>query len=79
MNQTKGLVMFYCDSCAKKNDWPKTISESVGPCEICGSVCVCNDKFSSSIRLTPLVKNTKKSRVRQNGVYLIRYPDNHII
>lgn len=41
--------MFYCDPCAKKNNWPDSIGKSVGPCEICGKTAECNDRPSSTL------------------------------
>jgi hypothetical protein len=34
-NRKVALVMFYCNPCAEKNDWPKTMFKSFGPCEMC--------------------------------------------
>lgn len=44
-----GADMFYCDPCAKKNDWPETLFRSRGPCEVCGKVASCNDLPSKSL------------------------------
>lgn len=41
--------MFYCGSCAKKKNWPSTISRSRGRCEVCGDEAVCNDMPSSKL------------------------------
>ncbi|MHA1469719.1 MAG: hypothetical protein ACTSSP_04065 [Candidatus Asgardarchaeia archaeon] len=35
--------MFYCDPCAEKNGYVKTLALSHGPCELCGAKCLCND------------------------------------
>lgn len=35
--------MFYCNPCAKENDWPETITCSFGPCEVCGNSSICNE------------------------------------
>lgn len=35
--------MFYCDPCAEKRDWPRTLLRSSGPCEVCGGDADCND------------------------------------
>lgn len=35
--------MFYCDICAKQNDFPITIGKSNGTCEICKRIALCND------------------------------------
>ena len=41
--------MFYCDPCAKKNEWQEGFMKSRGPCEICGRVALCNDVPSSAL------------------------------
>lgn len=35
--------MFYCEKCAKKNEWPETVFKSYGKCECCDKVAECND------------------------------------
>lgn len=35
--------MFFCDTCAKKKKWPKSLAQSFGPCEVCGVKTICND------------------------------------
>ena len=41
--------MFYCDDCAKENDYPTSIVKSVGRCELCGKEAICNDVSSSRL------------------------------
>lgn len=43
--------MFYCDDCANKNKWPSYygMSQSRGPCEVCGKVRACYDVPSSAL------------------------------
>lgn len=43
--------MFYCEKCAKKNEWPYEfyMSQSRGPCEMCDKVSVCVDVPSSAL------------------------------
>jgi hypothetical protein len=41
--------MFYCDDCADKNGFPKTITKSKGQCEICGKHAICNDTPCSQL------------------------------
>lgn len=41
--------MFYCNSCANKNDWPETGFKSRGRCEVCGRTADCNDMPSSRL------------------------------
>jgi hypothetical protein len=36
--------MFYCDSCAKENDWPVTMFRSLGTCEECGARTACSER-----------------------------------
>lgn len=35
--------MFYCNDCAEKNNWDRTLSKSGGRCEICNKHVICND------------------------------------
>lgn len=42
--------MFYCDTCAERLNWPKTMFKSRGRCEMCEKPAVCNDTPS---RLLP--------------------------
>lgn len=30
-DRTGGILMFYCDKCAKKNEWPTSMFQSYGP------------------------------------------------
>lgn len=39
--------MFYCDSCADKKRYPKSMFKSSGICEICKVHSVCNETASS--------------------------------
>lgn len=39
--------MFYCDSCAKKRNWPESWFRSKGPCEVCGKTAVCYEVSSA--------------------------------
>jgi len=42
--------MFYCNKCKEKNNWPESISKSMGGCEICGdNNALCNDVPSSRL------------------------------
>ena len=47
--------MFYCDECAKKNNWPSetgkrfAIKSSFAPCECCGKTRGCYDVQSSQL------------------------------
>src|ERR1044072_245707 len=55
--------MFYCDECAEKNGWPKSIlRRSFGPCEICAKRASCSDVPSSAL---PMPK--KKNRPDDDG------------
>jgi hypothetical protein len=55
--------MFYCDPCAVPRSWPTgTISASVGPCELCGTVGVCNDVPSSLLPLPADVEPVQLDR-----------------
>lgn len=35
--------MFYCTECADKWEWPVTMFQSFGPCEMCGRSRSCNE------------------------------------
>jgi len=41
--------MFYCDDCAEKNGYPKSIIRSIGPCECCNKLADCNDMPCSNL------------------------------
>jgi hypothetical protein len=43
--------MFYCEPCAKKNDWPHEfyLPMSRGPCEVCGKTATCVDVPSARL------------------------------
>lgn len=47
--------MFYCQDCAKRNDWPNDefVPRSRGPCEVCGKTASCYDVPSSCLPLPP--------------------------
>lgn len=56
--------MFFCDACAKKQNWPTSLFGSYGPCEVCGNMDECNDVPSKYLPmpkpvtdLTPLEDN----------------------
>ncbi len=58
--------MFYCEDCRVKKDWPVSVMNSMGACEICGEAAECYDRPSRSL---PLPKSSyamptpKKKRV----------------
>jgi len=43
--------MFFCSTCAKRNDWPESFHQSFGPCELCGAHTICNDIPSRELPL----------------------------
>lgn len=47
-------MMFYCEECRVKKEWPTSFSSSYGGCELCGSIGVCYDRPSRS--LSPIEK-----------------------
>jgi DNA-directed RNA polymerase subunit RPC12/RpoP len=49
--------VFYCGACAKENGWPTTGTLSLGPCEVCGTKALCNERPSA---LLPVKKPPKK-------------------
>jgi len=54
--------MFYCDECAKEKNYPETMGKSVGRCEICGKVALCNDMPSSKLPKSEPVPDELKKR-----------------
>lgn len=44
--------MFYCERCRVKNEWPTSMANSYGQCEVCGVERRCYDR--SSVTLPPL-------------------------
>ncbi len=36
-------LMFYCDECAAKRNYPITFTKSHGGCELCRKIARCND------------------------------------
>lgn len=41
--------MFYCDECGEKKGWPCGLSDSYGPCEVCGKSAACNSVKSKNL------------------------------
>jgi len=41
--------MFYCDDCAKRNDWPETMFRSLGTCEECGARAECSERSTRDL------------------------------
>lgn len=54
--------MFYCDDCAKKNDWNITLFKSIGLCEVCNKMRVCSDLPSKKLTRKPAFFNKKNKR-----------------
>lgn len=54
--------MFYCEPCAKKNNWPYEfyMMQSRGPCECCDKVSVCVDVPSGSLKRHSQSQETAK-------------------
>ena len=44
-------IMFFCEKCRVKKQWPESFGKSVGPCEVCGKVELCNDVPSGALPL----------------------------
>ena len=38
--------MFYCEKCRIENEWPQSLMQSRGPCEMCHESALCWDKSS---------------------------------
>ena len=45
--------MFYCPECARKKNWPESLSRSHGPCELCNRTTLCFDMPSRLLPLPP--------------------------
>jgi hypothetical protein len=58
--------MFYCKLCQVKNNYPESISTSVGTCEICGTIAVCYDVPSSH-----LPKDSPKDELTINEINVV--------
>lgn len=61
--------MFYCDACAAKKAWPKSIDKSVGTCEICKKTAKCNNVPSSNLpSLQPVAPITPKEAAEKKFI-----------
>jgi len=49
--------MFYCNSCKESNNYPESLSKSIGSCKLCGAYGVCNDVQS---HMLPTPKEREK-------------------
>lgn len=54
--------MFYCNGCQQEKDWPKSIGQSIGKCEICEKQALCYDVPSGQLPVPEL-----KSCVEDGG------------
>jgi hypothetical protein len=69
------IEMFYCDNCSNETDKPKTISQSIGNCELCGETNLCND--SNSIpRIIKQDLATKTGFKKYPKIYRLGHEDN---
>ncbi len=41
--------MYYCEECREKNEWPESLAQSKGTCELCRKYRVCHDRKSSTL------------------------------
>ena len=41
--------MFYCETCRAENDWPESLIQSHGKCELCDFVGQCHDRSSKDL------------------------------
>lgn len=41
--------MFFCETCRVEREWPESMSQSRGKCEVCGNVAVCHDVWSGHL------------------------------
>ena len=54
--------MFYCNECAVKYGYTKSLGKSIGKCECCDSVAECNDVASSKLPIPTRIDGTVISR-----------------
>jgi DNA replicative helicase MCM subunit Mcm2 (Cdc46/Mcm family) len=62
-------IMFYCEECRKKKEWPESCMKSYGPCEMCKETRECYDVPSKYL---PMPKVSKEEYDEVNEV-LIRH------
>lgn len=65
--------MFYCPTCREKNNWPHTLVQSEGKCEVCGNIAVCSDY--PSYKLPAEDPRTKVTTDPFRGKWVLKYPD----
>lgn len=46
--------MFYCEKCRTEREWPESMVQSRGRCEVCGVVATCSDVASRHLPLPKL-------------------------
>lgn len=54
--------MFYCEPCRVERAWPKSLMQSLGPCELCSLESDCYD-FPSSLLPPPKTPFPRKRAV----------------
>lgn len=59
--------MFYCENCRIENEWPKSLSGSIGNCEVCKEHVVCYDLPSS--RLFKAKADAEENDLKAMGMY----------
>jgi hypothetical protein len=70
--------MFYCEEDRIKNDWPCSLMQSYGRCELCGKTAVCYDRPSSSLpdpKSKPKENSVKITRTEIIGSEIVSVPD----
>jgi hypothetical protein len=63
-----GEVMFYCEECRVRNEWPHAFGQSYGMCEMCDKTALCWDRPSSSL---PKPKPKRRIKLNKGGWYLV--------
>lgn len=63
--------MYFCDPCAKQNNWPTSFARSYGTCEVCKRLGSCHDVPSKDLpkrepvpQPSPMLKSVNVSTQR---------------
>lgn len=63
--------MFYCDPCRVECDWPTSIRQSYGKCEICQKTSPCYDMSSKYLPSLPKPQKKIKERWSSHDIALL--------
>lgn len=70
--------MFFCDDCKVKKGYPGSFFTSVGKCEICGEVKLCNEVPSSRLSKPPSKEEFVKKNEDKFRVLNKLFPDGNV-